>query len=86
MECIYILLTILSILIICSLFSIDHFKAINSLNIKYNSKNVIIPNQFKKPSKKVPSIKEKILSELSSSPLAWQNQIYSTPVYQSVGQ
>lgn len=80
-----ILLVILSILIICSIFSIDHFKPINSLNIKYNSKNVEIPNKLKKPSKKELSIKEKIISELHSSPLGWQNQMYSMPVYPYVG-
>jgi hypothetical protein len=80
-----ILLIILSILIICSIFSIDHFKPINSLNIKYNNKNIQIPNQLKKPSKKELSIKEKIISELHSSPLGWQNQMYSMPVYPYIG-
>ena len=79
------LLIILSILIICSIFSIDHFKPINSLNIKYNTNNIKIPNQLEKPSKKELSIKEKIISELNSSPLGWQNQMYSMPVYPYVG-
>lgn len=64
MECILVLLIILTILIICSLFSLDHFKPINSLNIKYNAKNVRIPNQLEKPSKIKMSLREKIISEL----------------------
>lgn len=85
MNCIYILLTILIILIICSLFSFDHFKPINSLNIKFNSKNIRIPRQLKKPNKNTLSIKEKINSELHSSPLIWQNQMYSNQNYSHVG-
>ena len=75
MECITVLLIILTILIICSLFSIDHFKPINSLNIKYNAKNVRIPNKLEKPSKLKLSLREKINAELKNSPLVWENQI-----------
>jgi hypothetical protein len=85
MECITVLLIILTILIICSLFSIDHFKPINSLNIKYNAKNVRIPNQLEKPSKIELSLREKINAELKNSPLVWENQMYSIPNYSYVG-
>lgn len=85
MECITVLLIILTILIICSLFSIDHFKPINSLNIKYNAKNVRIPNQLVRPTKKELSLREKINAELKNSPLVWENQMYSIPNYSYVG-
>lgn len=85
MEFIIVLLIILTIFIICSLFSMDHFKPINSLNIKYNSKNVRIPNQLHKPSKMKLSLKEKINAELKNSPLVWENQMYSIPNYSYVG-
>ena len=85
MECILILLIILTILIISSLFSYDHFKPINSLNIKYNSKNVRIPDQLKKPNKIELSLKDKINSELNNHPLTFKNQMYSMPVYPYVG-
>lgn len=84
MNCIMILLIILMILIICSLFSMDHFKPINSLNIKYNAKDIRIPNQLKKPTKVELSLKEKINAELINQPL-FQNQIYSMSVYPFVG-
>ena len=80
-NCIYILLIILSIFIICSLFSLDHFKSIDSLNIKYNTDDIIVPNQFKKP-----SIKQQITSELSNHPLHFKEQLYSMPVYPYVGE
>ena len=85
MNCIMILLIILMILIICSLFSLDHFKPINSLNIKYNAKDVRIPNQLKKPSKVELSLKEKINAELIHQPLRFTKQIYSASVYPFVG-
>ena len=85
MECITVLLIILTILIICSLFSIDHFKPINSLNIKYNTKNVRIPNQLKKPNKTKLSLREQINAELKNSPLVWENQMYSNPNYSYIG-
>lgn len=85
-NCIYILLIILSIFIICSLFSLDHFKSIDSLNIKYNAKDVIIPDKLKNPSEKKLSIKEQITSELGNQPIAFSTQLYSMPVYQHVGE
>ena len=85
-NCIYILLIILSIFIICSLFSLDHFKSINSLNIKYNAKDVIVPDHLKKPSKKKLSIKQQITSELGSHPLYFKEQFYAMPVYPQVGE
>lgn len=84
MQLICVLLVILSIFIICSLFSMDHFKPINSLNIKYNAKNVRLPNELKQ-NKHDLSLKQKILSELKSSPLGWQNQMYSNFKYPYVG-
>lgn len=81
MKCILILLIILFIFIICSLFSLDHFKPINSLNIKYNAKNIRIPDQLIKPSKEKLSIKQKINAELNSHPLTFKDQMYSTSVY-----
>lgn len=85
MQVLCILLIILFLLIICSLMSLDHFKSINSLNIKYNSDNVKIPNLLKKPSNKQLSIQNQINSELSSHPLHFENQIYSSPKYPYVG-
>ena len=82
---IFILVIIVSIFIICSLLSLDHFKPINSLNIKYNAKNVIVPNQLKKPTKSELSIQEKINAELSSHPLQFNEQIYSMNKYPFVG-
>ena len=83
---IYILLIILAIFIICSLFSLDHFKSINSLNIKYNAKDVRIPNQLKKPTQNKLSIKQQITSELNNQPLAFSEQFYSMDVYPYVGE
>lgn len=85
MECILVFLIILTVLIIYILFSLDHFKPINSLNIKYNSKNIKIPNQLEKPTKIKLSLKEKINAELKNHPLVWENQMYSNPNYSYVG-
>lgn len=85
-NCIYILLIILAIFIICSLFSLDHFKSIDALNIKYNAKDVIIPDKFKNPSEKKLSIKQQIISELSNQPLSFSEQLYSMSVYPHVGE
>lgn len=87
-NCLNILLIcILALLIIfvISLLTVDHFKPINSLNIKYNQKNVVIPNQLKTPTKPELTINNKINSELSSHPLTFQNQIYSMDKYPFVG-
>ena len=80
-----IIIVIISMFLICSLFCYDHFKPINSLNIKYNAKNVRIPKQFKKLSPKEMSLKEKINSELSSHPLTFKDQIFSFNKYPFVG-
>lgn len=85
MKYITTLLIILFILIICSLFSLDHFKVINSLNIKYNPKIVKIPYQLEKPNKIKLSLKEKINAQLKNNPLVWENQIHSNPNYSYVG-
>jgi hypothetical protein len=85
MNCIYIFLIIIMIFVIFSLFSLDHFKPINSLNIKYNSEKVRVPNQLVKPSKKKLSLKDKINAELQNQPLTFQNQIYSMDKYPYVG-
>ena len=86
MNCITSLLIILIIIIICLTFSVDHFKPINSLKIKYNSKNSYVPDKLSKPTKIELSLTDKINSELSSAPLAWQKQIYSSDVYPHIGE
>lgn len=85
-NCIYILLIILAIFIIFSLFSLDHFKSIDALNIKYNSKDIIVPDQLKKPSEKKLSIKQQITSELGNQPVSFSEQLYSMSVYPHVGE
>ena len=80
-----ILVIILSVLLICSLLSMDHFKPINSLNIRYNAKNVRVPNQLQRPSQTEISIRERINAELSSQPLTFPDQIYSMDKYGFVG-
>lgn len=85
MNCILILLIILTVLIIWEVFSLDHFKTINSLNIKYNSKDVRVPSMLKPPNKTDLSLKEKINAELNKHPLTWKNQMYSMSVYPYVG-
>ena len=75
----------LFLLIICSLMSLDHFKSINGLNIKYNSHNVKIPNLLKRPSNQKLSMQNQINSELSNHPLHFENQIYSSSKYPYVG-
>lgn len=85
MKVLCILLIILFLLIICSLMSIDHFQSINSLNIKYNSDNVKIPNLLEKLPQKSLSIKDEINSKLSSHPLHFEKQIYSSAKYPRVG-
>lgn len=86
MSYLYILLIILFVFIICSLFSVDHFKPTNSLKIKYNSPKIERPNQIKQFSPKTLSIKDEINSELSSHPLTFQNQMYSMDVYNGIGE
>ena len=82
---ILILTIVLSIFIICSLLSLDHFKPINSLNIRYNAKNVRVPNQLEKPTAKELSMQDKINAELSNHPLTFTDQIYSMNKYPFVG-
>ena len=86
MNCIYILLIILTVFIICSVFSIDHFTSINSLNIKYNADNIEKPKQHKELTCKELSFKEKVNAELSNHPLTFQNQKYSMDVYSGIGE
>lgn len=86
MNCIYILLIILSIFVICSMCSLDHFTPINSLKIKYNNINIERPEQLKKPTPKELSIKDQMNAELNSHPLTYQNQLYSMDVYPNIGQ
>ena len=85
MNCIYILLIILVVFVICSMLSVDHFKPINSLKIKYNAEKVERPDQYKNPLPKELSLKEKINAELSSHPLTFKNQMYSMDVYSGIG-
>tara|TARA_B100001094_G_C18077371_1_gene743359 strand:+ start:798 stop:1181 length:384 start_codon:yes stop_codon:yes gene_type:complete len=88
MNLIYVLIIVLFILLICSLFCYDHFKPINSLNIKYNSKQARNPDFLKKPTPRELTLKEKITSELNSQPLMWQDnpgQIFASPKYPHVG-
>lgn len=90
MNFIYCLLIILTVFIICSFLCTDHFKPINSLSIKYNSKNALYPgkleNKYKTPSeKKELTIQEQINSRLSSQPLSFNDQIYSSSKYPGIG-
>ena len=78
-------MSILILLVVVSIISCDHFKPINSLKIKFNSKNVIEPNKLKQENPVKLSLKEIINSELSSHPLKWEDQMYSMPVYPYVG-
>jgi hypothetical protein len=80
-----ILLLIFTIPILYILFTTDHFKPINSLNIRYNAKNVTVPGQLEKLNPKELSIKEKINAELSGHPLTFKDQIYSMNKYPFVG-
>jgi len=80
-----IFITVLIVLSICFLFNIDHFQPINSLNIRYNSKNIRVPNKLKKSPPKTLSNIQKINSELSSHPLTFTDQIYSMNKYPFVG-
>lgn len=74
---------VLIIILFCLIFSVDHFKPINSLNIKYNSKNIILPDQL--TTNKNNTIKNQIISELKSQPLTWEKQLYTMPVYPYIG-
>ena len=88
MNPIYILIIVLFVLLICSLLCKDHFKSINSFNIKYNSKNASIPLQLNKPTPRELSLKDKINSELKSQPLMWSDnpgQIFASSKYPYVG-
>lgn len=85
MQPLFAISIILFVTSICLLFSIDHFKPINSLNIKYNSKDIIIPDKYTSLKNNKKSIKEKIISKLNSQPLHWENQLYTMPVYPNIG-
>ena len=81
-NCIYILLCVLLLFVIYCTLSMDHFKPINSLKIKYNNSNIIIPNKLTQMNSK------KLLrdAELKSQPLGFENQFYSMPVYSDIGE
>ena len=86
MNVINILLIVSIVLLLCILCSRDHFKPINSLNIKYNADNIIKPNRLVKPTSNELSIKEQISAELKNTPLMFENQLYSMAVYPNVGE
>ena len=64
----------------------DHFGNINSLKIKYNDESVVNPKKLQEPSVCEQEINETINSELSSQPLGFTKQIYSSNKYPYVGQ
>lgn len=70
---------------IINLFCVDHFKPINSLQIKYNSEKIINPNQLKQKNDSEAEIKAEI-AELNKHPLQWNYQMYSMNTYPFVGQ
>lgn len=72
---------ILLLIYIINLFCVDHFKPINSLQIKYNNDKIIIPNQLKKEN----NTNSKLISEINKHPLQWNNQMYSMYTYPFVG-
>jgi hypothetical protein len=76
---------ILLLVYVINLFFVDHFKPINSLQIKYNTDKVIKPNQLKVPNKSESQIKTEI-AKLNKHPLQWNNQMYSMNKYPFVGQ
>jgi len=76
---------ILLLFYIINLFCVDHFKPINSLQIKYNSDKIINPKQLKQNKKSESEIKSEI-TELNKHPLQWNNQMYSMNKYPFVGQ
>ena len=83
--CIFLILIMLLFLI--SLFRIDHFKSINSLPIKFNSKKIINPDKYmSKPLSKSEKLQQDISAELSSQPLTFQNQLYTFDKYPHVGE
>ena len=92
----YIIAGIIAFLVILGLilffvFRKDHFSNINGLKIKYNSDNIIKPNELDNPSNNCETninnkLQEAINSELSSQPLSWDNQMYSFDKYPFVGQ
>lgn len=81
-NCIYILLCVLLLFVIYCTLSMDHFKPVNSLKIKYNNSNIIVPNKLTNMNSK----KLLIDAELKSQPLAFENQFYSMPVYSDIGE
>ena len=89
MNWIIILLIILFILItiyIVNLFLIDHMTPINSLKIKYNNPNIIVPNQLNGKNWDKKTNQDKINAELKNQPLEFNNQIYSFSKYPFVGE
>jgi len=64
----------------------DHFGNINSLKIQYNSENIARPKQLEEPTTCEQELNESVTSELSSQPLGFTKQIYSSNKYPYVGQ
>ena len=74
------ILIILLILIIIPCYCIDHFTNVNGLNIKYNKYTVPGDLEEKKENKK-----NELRELLENQPLAFENQIYSSPKYPYIG-
>lgn len=85
LNLVYILVIVVLIFMICSMLTLDHFKPINSLKIKYNANKVVVPKQFKKKTNEELSKTEQINSELSSHPLSFSDQMYSFDKFPHVG-
>lgn len=79
-----VLLVIILILVIIKFFMGEPFT--NSLKIDFNNKDVITPFELKETSSCQDTIQESVNSELSSQPLAFAKQIYSSYKYPYVGQ
>jgi hypothetical protein len=80
------LIIFIIILIYIPCISIDHFENIHSLNIKYNNTDIVDNNdKLKCDSPNELSLSEKINSELSSHPLYFEKQYYSSSRYPFIG-
>ncbi len=81
----FIPIILLFMLIVFSLFYIDHMTPINSLKIKYNKPNIIIPNKFNVKKCNIKTEQDKINTELNKQPLEFNNQMYSFSKYPYIG-
>ena len=80
------LIIFIILLIVVPCISIDHFENIHSLNIKYNSPDIVDNNdKLKCDSSNELSLSKKINTELSSHPLYFEKQYYSSSKYPFVG-